>query len=484
MSPDEIQRTIDELSSRDHKIKQAAIEKLGDLGSEAISSVPILIALIKEDDYCWAAVDALGKIGGKEAVKALSQTMLYNTADVRMRAATGLGTIGDTDAIPALIKALKDPNEMVRMAVVGVLAKLGDSTTIPVIQEMANDTSHLVREDSAKALDMLNLKQGSPSGVHTLSDSAVQVPEAGPPALIMEKEKSGNNTGNPILRGGLQGCGTSVLLTILSLIGMSFLRPRLNVADGSQLSLGLGMLPVTLSVIIGALIFLVIIFRAAGFSVLGSKTNVGADGPKITLKTLKILSAPVIFVGGLLLTLNIAILLSSTSAFGNPIPFCSGSVITVLAALSPLLLKKAESKLPQVDPVDRIECVKCSLEKGDGNLYKFFIVNQGETTRTAAWQGRVYKTTYHLHGEKSGYMCRSCFIKSLLVSEFGLFTVGLPLIICVATLSPLGLFVPFLYLGITTAAFGRKYYLEKFGDRALIRLWRSTYKGFLLLDRE
>ena len=199
---------------------------------------------------------------------------------------------------------------------------------------------------------------------------------------------------------------------------------------------------------------------------------------------MKIVFALVIFVAGLLLTLNIAILLSSTSAYGSPVPFCSGSILTILAALYPLLLKKSEKNLPKVEPVDLTECVMCSHEKGDGDTYKYFIVNVGETTRTVGWHVRMYTTTYYLHGDKSGFLCRSCYLKSLLFSEFGLFTIGLPLIICLATLSLLGLLVPFVYLGITTAAFGTKYYLEKFWDRALIRLHRSTYKGLLLLDRE
>lgn len=115
--------------------------------------------------------------------------------------------------------------------------------------------------------------------------SADQTLEPATQALIIDAGKAGNKKGNPILQGGLLGCGTSLVLTILGLIGMGILRPRLNIEDGSQLSLGLGMLPVTIPVMIGALIFLLIIFRAAGYSVLGRGSNIGADGTTISIKT-------------------------------------------------------------------------------------------------------------------------------------------------------------------------------------------------------
>ena len=76
----------------------AVAEALEEIGSDARTAVPALIAALKDEDE-----------------------------EMRRAAAESLGEIGDQAAVPALIEALKDNNKQVRLAATRALGKIGDS---------------------------------------------------------------------------------------------------------------------------------------------------------------------------------------------------------------------------------------------------------------------------------------------------------------------------------------------------------------------
>lgn len=95
------------------QVRRAAAEALGDIGSEAVDAVPVLIQILEDEEWSVrkAAITALGNIGPEaaEAVPALVQE-LRDESDACDVAIMALGKIGPgaTEAVPALIQILED----------------------------------------------------------------------------------------------------------------------------------------------------------------------------------------------------------------------------------------------------------------------------------------------------------------------------------------------------------------------------------------
>lgn len=84
------------------------------------------------------------------------QEMKSRDAKVRKHAADVLGNVGtaDPDAIPALAAAVKDPDPRVRDAAVLGLSKIGPpaAAALPVLEEATKDGDPVVRQHAAAAV--------------------------------------------------------------------------------------------------------------------------------------------------------------------------------------------------------------------------------------------------------------------------------------------------------------------------------------------
>jgi vesicle coat complex subunit len=124
---DDVPALIKSLKSKDAKVRIAAADDIGRVGSIVASDVkeaiPRLLELLKsdkDDGVRKAAATALGKIDPdpKEAVPALEEALKDSKAAVRTAAATALGNLGEEakDALPSLRDAQKDSNKTVSKA--------------------------------------------------------------------------------------------------------------------------------------------------------------------------------------------------------------------------------------------------------------------------------------------------------------------------------------------------------------------------------
>ena len=140
-----------------------------------------------------------------------------------------------------------------------------------------------------------------------------------------------------------------------------------------------------------------------------------------------------------------------------------------------------------------MKCQACKQISNNGETYKFFVVNVGETTRTkTGFKEYTYTTPYQVVGEEADFICRNCYLKSLLISDVGLIMIAVPVISVFFQLSDtffeslvMGIIGGVLFLGLDIVISGWKYFFEKYGDRVLIRVWRKKpeYKNYELYDR-
>jgi HEAT repeat protein len=113
------------------KVRQGAIEAIGDVGRGAKSAIPELIKAIKDEipTVSWAAIDALGQIGpdADSAVPALVKSL--KDSGTRGAAIDSLGLIGvkARDAIPDLERVLRGDDISARWAAASALVRIGGS---------------------------------------------------------------------------------------------------------------------------------------------------------------------------------------------------------------------------------------------------------------------------------------------------------------------------------------------------------------------
>jgi len=107
------------------------------LGPTAVDALPDLIALSKEDQFCWnLSQSALSQLG-PEAVRPLCVTLTKPDMKLRLLAAGALAHIGPglTQAIPALIKCMNDPSSAVRSEAARALGRV-DPVSLPVLRAL------------------------------------------------------------------------------------------------------------------------------------------------------------------------------------------------------------------------------------------------------------------------------------------------------------------------------------------------------------
>jgi HEAT repeat protein len=140
-------------NDKDLFVRRFAAQALGEVEADPKTAVPALTALLKEDDkkeLVEAAVTALGKMGEAgvpplidvvkskkvEPNKGKKPAPTDPTALVRTRAVEALGNMGPKakDAVPALIGVLKDPNIRTEAAV--ALGNIGPDAGSPAVSAL------------------------------------------------------------------------------------------------------------------------------------------------------------------------------------------------------------------------------------------------------------------------------------------------------------------------------------------------------------
>ncbi|MGF1566715.1 MAG: HEAT repeat domain-containing protein [Nodosilinea sp.] len=121
------------LSNQNSDIKIAAINAIGDIGSQ--DSENVLIELMREEDFevCDKAAYQLGRIGSPNATNTLLKTLNQQNSCFRKGIARALGEINSEASINALCNILEtDDNQEILLYAGLSLAKLRSQTTLPL----------------------------------------------------------------------------------------------------------------------------------------------------------------------------------------------------------------------------------------------------------------------------------------------------------------------------------------------------------------
>jgi HEAT repeat protein len=158
--PDAVPILSQALGDKEERVKWAAAEALGKLGTAGVER---LIKAMEEDDQRRFAGIGL-RVAGSGAVDALVNTLAHSNSEIRVEAARSLGVIGDARAITPLTTMLGDPRADVRDAASYALRDIGEPAVVPLVA-MLNTTEESVRYHAMRTLGDI----GSPSSVDPLS---------------------------------------------------------------------------------------------------------------------------------------------------------------------------------------------------------------------------------------------------------------------------------------------------------------------------
>jgi HEAT repeat protein len=144
------------------KVRARAAADLGNLEHPATSAIAPLRALLvdEEEDVRWSAVGALVQYGSL-ALPALKEGLKADQFMMRERCAFVLGELGAEaeSAVPDLIAALKDKDSIVRCQVAAVLAVIGHKSSVPALTAaLKNEKVSSVRSCLLEALGTLGVK--------------------------------------------------------------------------------------------------------------------------------------------------------------------------------------------------------------------------------------------------------------------------------------------------------------------------------------
>lgn len=149
---------VSDLQGWDDKTRVAAVERLGDLGSDAAPAVPNLVHAIRKGDEELRvnAVLALGRVG-KPAVPPLVKALDDKDADVRYYAVWAIGLVGPEAAEPAgdaVVRLLDDPKAEVRRKAAESLGRMAPAVkdAVPALAKALQDSDTDVQAAAANAL--------------------------------------------------------------------------------------------------------------------------------------------------------------------------------------------------------------------------------------------------------------------------------------------------------------------------------------------
>jgi HEAT repeat protein len=187
------------LASPDPSARTRAACELRALGSQAVSAMPRLVALLEDGSPVDAAVcgertwgngrfrgaqesttpgeqaaSALVAIG-TPAYDALTKALAGTAWIARTNAAWALGALGNRRAVPLLSRTLADTEPNVRKRSAWALGALDASEAVPALVEALKDSDAGVREQAAWALGAIGDRRGVDGLVAALGDSVAAV---------------------------------------------------------------------------------------------------------------------------------------------------------------------------------------------------------------------------------------------------------------------------------------------------------------------
>ena len=165
------------LSGNDSRVQLKACEILGQLGSDAASTVPDLLKGLKDDDelVVRAATTALGKIHAEPTtvLPALNALLQQKSAAVRITAVRAIADYGPEarDSAPLMLKLLSDDSIMLRASAADALGRTGDTRdeVIEALVKALSDGNAAVTVNAANALSRIG-GPAVPALVHKLAD--------------------------------------------------------------------------------------------------------------------------------------------------------------------------------------------------------------------------------------------------------------------------------------------------------------------------
>ena len=144
-----------QLHGTDSNARVEAILALGDLGGEAKSALPEMLALLKDGaaDVRFFGGMALGRVWDA-AVPAVTELLHDTNGLVRAAAAQALGRIGPdaSQSAPELKPLIQDKDAAVRTEAVRALGRIGKETSVPMLIELLRSNITDVREAAFDAL--------------------------------------------------------------------------------------------------------------------------------------------------------------------------------------------------------------------------------------------------------------------------------------------------------------------------------------------
>jgi len=222
---------VGNLHSPNVTARVAAAERLGEMGEEAVSAVPALVALLGDqtvvDDTGWRmgeeAARTLGKIGGP-GVDALLKALSYKEAPFQRSAAVqGLAYSDEQRATAALHAALRDPVDTIRGHAALSLALRGDTAAVSdLLSLLKSDNSSQVRMDAAMALGLIKARPAVNGLIAGLEDQDASVREFSAVALAVIHDPHAVPSLIPLL----QDEATNVRLAVAQSLGSFTDDPR------------------------------------------------------------------------------------------------------------------------------------------------------------------------------------------------------------------------------------------------------------------
>ncbi len=167
----------------DSDIRRETVEALGELGTEARTSFPMVVKLLDDDESSvrLATIRTLERIGPPQAVVPLFiEALKDNEPDVRYAAAESLGEMGRwaSASLPAMSELLHDEDPSVCGCAARAIGKVGPAkSTVPVLTKLLGDSDPSVRHAAIESLGDLGpaAVDACPALVELLHDDEVRV---------------------------------------------------------------------------------------------------------------------------------------------------------------------------------------------------------------------------------------------------------------------------------------------------------------------
>ncbi len=162
LGPEDIERLLGALGSRDDYVSAFAAWTLGNMGARAREAVPALARALTREKTDAVVSGALARIGpaAGQAVPVLLEALRSPDADRRWRAARTLGRIGPAAeaGVEPLAQALSDENSAVRQHAARALGRIGAAArpAAGALQRATADQDKAVRREAREALQHLH----------------------------------------------------------------------------------------------------------------------------------------------------------------------------------------------------------------------------------------------------------------------------------------------------------------------------------------